>query len=156
MSSDAAKEEARLAKALNRVRAPSRSSSSPLIRTPEKPAVKTTPAPEVPEKKPALPSFLELRKAPRQEQPRVVESKNETKSTLVPGRVATVAPVRQAEPTRRHAVVLHDPVLSDAELELRCIQWLERVRPFLENEPAMEVGFEVGEEMERKSPRYVK
>lgn len=143
--------ELRLQKALSRVRAPSRSISSPTIKTPEK--AKPLEAKKM--------TFQDLRRSRETEQPGA-KKPDEASVTRQQPQVA-VSFSRSAAPARepvvkRHAVTLQDPVLSDAELERRCLQWLEAVRPFLVNadEQAEFLSFEVGEEMERKSPRVVK
>ncbi len=125
MSEAESREELRLAKALSRVKAPVRSSSSPAIKT-------SSPAP-------SKPSFQELKRLSQKDLKKPPPEPPLAKPPLV--QTQTSAPQQ----------------LSDRELELRCMEWLQKVRPLLlEQEEVEFLGFEVGEEMSRKSPRVVK
>ncbi len=155
------REEQRLAKALNRVKMPARSSSSPsLSRAPSKPA-----------------TFQELRRAqqpaaaaaPQQQERKVTEGTRQVlqrsaspmarevtravPAATAPVRVAPLVAQRShAPPASVASVSKSEYELSDAQLEARCMQWLEKVEPLLGGET---FEFELGEEM-RKSPRVVK
>jgi hypothetical protein len=154
------REEQRLAKALNRVRTPVRASSSPVLA-----------------RSASKPSFQDVKRAQQQQQAQpaaatVVEKKaveasrpvvQRTASPVVARKVvhaATPAPSVRVVPAAQRAQPASSTVasvsraeyeLSDAQLEARCMQWLEKVEPLLGGE-AFE--FEMGEEM-RKSPRVV-
>jgi hypothetical protein len=152
MSEVNAKEEMRLQRALSRVKTPQRSVSAPSVKAPV-----TSGALSQGRKEPL--TFLELRVA-RQAETSLQQQKAETSlPPLIPPRQAVAVPVNRLAAPRTAQVVVKEErgpgVLSDSELEKRCLKWLEQVTPLLYEEEPEFMSFEVGEDLKR-SPRVVK